>query len=97
MGGGQRTVGRDLSLGYLPHDAINLISLVSSWAEGKGRVNTPLHGILQSPLRCTFMKYLFIFDRTDIRRQIKLIENSMASYQAYFSEKNRSKKNGLNI
>ena len=38
------------------------------------------------------MKYLFIFDGVDIRRQIKLIENSMASYQAYFSEKNRSKK-----
>ena len=36
MGGGQRTVGRDLSLGYLPHDAINLISLVSAWAEGEG-------------------------------------------------------------
>ena len=53
VGGGQRTVRRDLSLGYLPHDAVNLIYEVSSWAVGEREsdLNALLHEILQSPLR----------------------------------------------
>ena len=65
MGGGQRTVSRDLSLGYLPDDAINLISLVSSWAEGAGveSKHTASWNSAESIAWCKFVKYLFIFNK----------------------------------
>ena len=65
MGGGQRTVSRDLSLGYLPHDAINLISLVSSLAEGERAESkhTASWNSAESIAWCKFVKYLFIFNK----------------------------------